>query len=283
MYNKLQQDGFVIIDVIDKKEVQYLNDLCKKYLKTEQQDFISGSHFLSKEENVFINQELHQIVKPITTKLFPELELLGGTLATKMKGKTTLKAHNDWNIVDEKRFNSYNLWLSLVDTDKNNGTLGLIPNSHLWQHGHRGFGIPGNFEQYTRHLIPLSIEPNLKAGQAILYNHKLIHFSRSNTTNQPRNVAIIGMKDRGAPLQISLSTDGKYIETYGANQSDFYGFNIENIKKNQLLTREEIPQKQLSFKQISDAYYQHLSKEFKSEIQLSFIDKIRLFYANLFG
>lgn len=280
LYNQLLDNGFVIINLLNVDEVSYFNELCQKYLKTDQQDFISGSHFLSKEENAFINNELHKTIKSKVQVLFPDLELLGGTLATKKKGKSVLKAHNDWDIVNEKSYNSYNLWISLVDTDKYNGTLGLVPNSHLWQHGHRGFGIAGQFEQFTNDFVNLGIEPELKAGQAILYNHKLIHFSRPNQKDEARNVAIIGMKDKAASLQVSLSTDGQFIETYAVEEADFYGFNIENIKQKPLISKEPVVTQKLTLSQIKKLYQQHLSEAYKSTNQSSssFIDKIKAWF-----
>lgn len=229
---QLKNDGFVIIDVLSVEEINYLNSLCEKYLKSGQSNFIAASHFLAQADSDFINTELHKIIKERMQNLFPDLELLGGTLATKKSGNAILKAHNDWDIVDEKKYNSYNLWLALVDTNTENGTLGLIPNSHLWQHKHRGFGISSNFESFTNKFVQIGIEPNLKAGQAILYNHKLIHYSKPNKTNSPRNVAIIGMKDKAAQLQVSFSLDKENITTYAITQSDFYPFDAEKVSKN---------------------------------------------------
>lgn len=237
----LKEDGFVILDVLNSEEINYLNKLCEKFLTTKQNDFIAGSHFLAKADSDFINQELQKILKDKIHNWLPELVLMGGTLATKITGKSVLKAHNDWDIVDEKKYNSYNLWLALVDTNSKNGTLGIIPNSHLWQHEHRGMNISSNFESFTNQFLKIGIEPNLKAGQAILYNHKLVHYSKPNTTKQPRNVAIIGMRDKESDLQVSFTLDKKNIETYAVEESDFYPFEPEKIKANRKLiaTKEE--------------------------------------------
>ena len=236
LHTQLETNGFVIIDVLENDSIIYLNQLCDKYLQINHTDFISSSHILDKVDSDFINQELHKLVHLKFEKLFPELQLLGGTLATKIKGKSNVEAHQDWTIVDEQKYNSYNLWIPLVDTNKNNGTLGIIPGSHLWNHPLRGLNIPNIFEKYTNLFLRIGYEPELCKGNAILYNHKLIHYSRANKSTEPRNVAIIGAKDKNADLIVSFCADKSNVETYKVIEEDFYAFNYELIRN----TRQKI-------------------------------------------
>lgn len=263
LVTSIMNDGFVIIDLLDNNEVTILNALSEKYLSSNQQNFIASSHILSIYDSKKINEILHQIIAPKIAHLFPTLTLLGGTLATKKRGNSILKAHNDWSIVDETKYNSYNLWIPLINTSKTNGTLGMIVGSHLWKHNVRGLNIPNEFESQTNDFLNIGYEPALKAGQAILYNHKLIHYSRPNTTDTPRNVAIIGMKDKEADLLVSFSIDNKTIETYAVSQEDFYNFDIEKIKKeNQRLNATSITKTANNWDTIMEIYNQHLPQHF---------------------
>lgn len=274
----LAENGFVILDILDKNEVDYLNQLCSQFLHPAGQDFISSSHFLNKEDSTYINQQLHLILQEKISSLFPELQLLGGTLATKRKGKNILKAHNDWSIVDETTYNSYNLWTTLVNTNKQNGTLGVIPGSHLWESDVRGFQIPNAYENFSKQFIEIGYEPELKAGQAILYNHKLVHYSRPNTTDVARNVAIIGLKDKSATLQVAIGTTNNKIEIYKTDEEDFYTFNAESIRaKNQLLLQTKMPNSTLTWKQIEAQFHQHLPNDFLylQQTNKSWIEKIK--------
>ena len=242
------------------------------------QDFISSSHFLNKEDSTYINQQLHHILQEKISILFPELELLGGTLATKRKGKNILKAHNDWSIVDETKYNSYNLWTTLVDTNKQNGTLGVIPGSHLWKTGIRGFQILNEYENFSNQFLKIGYEPELKSGQAILYNHKLVHYSRPNTTDIARNVGIIGVKDKTAALQVAIGTANNNIEIYQADEEDFYTFNAESIRaKNQLLQQTKMPNSTLTWQKIEAEFHQHLPNDFLylQQNNKSWIEKIK--------
>ncbi len=260
---KLANNGFVIIDILGANDIVYLNDLCNQYLQNTSTDFVSSSHILHKADSDFINDELHKILFQTFDKLFPELQLLGGTLATKVKGKSNLEAHQDWTIVDEQKFNSYNLWIPLVDTNSNNGTLGLVVGSHKWNQNLRGFNIPNPYGKYTKQFLEIGFEPTLKAGQAILYNHRLIHYSRPNASQQNRNVAIIGVKDKSADLQISFTLDNKTIDSYEMKEELFYQFNPNNVLSHQpKIATNAINNTDLSWTSIHNQFKEYVNEEF---------------------
>ena len=279
---KLVANGFVIVDLLSKDEVVYLNKLCGQYLQITQTDFVSSSHILNQKDSDFINDELHKILQHKFESLFPTLQLLGGTLATKIKGKSNLEAHQDWTIVDENKFNSYNLWIPLVDTNSENGTLGLIPGSHKWNNNLRGFNIPNDYGKFTKQFLQIGCEPSINAGQAILYNHKLVHYSRPNITNENRNVSIVGVKEKAADLRISFCLDNKEIETYTMSEVEFYKFDAQKIKANkQFIEANKLNSNKLNWKNILNKYTENLPEEFqyliskRESIFSKLLDKIR--------
>lgn len=273
--SKLQTDGFVVLPLLSADEICYINTLVKKYLPADKKDFVSSSHYLPIDESKYINKELQAIVQPKMALFTPDLELLGGTLATKTKGANHVEAHNDWNIVDETRYNSYNLWIALVNTDRDNGTLGLLPGSHNWHWQDRGMGIDNPYGQFTKKIMQIGYEPKLEAGSAILYNHKLIHYSRPNTTDIPRNVAIIGMKDKEAALQVSLSNDGKNIQCYRATQDDFYGFDMEKVvKNNPLIISQLMKSERVNLDMIYANYKKYCSNQYQKNITSKEVNNI---------
>ncbi len=277
LQTKLADNGFVIIDILNTNDVAYLNELCNKYLQNTSTDFISSSHILNKIDSDFINNELHKILHQKFETLFPELQLLGGTLATKVKGKSNLEAHQDWTVVDEQKYNSYNLWIPLIDTDSKNGTLGLIVGSHKWTQDVRGFNIPNPYGKHTNKFLEIGFEPTLKAGQAILYNHKLIHYSRPNLTEQNRNVAIVGVKDKAADLQISFTLDIKHLETFVMSESLFYSFDAKKISQtNTVISTQSFTERTIKWNEIINQFNNNLSEEFLylSKKRKSFFSKL---------
>jgi hypothetical protein len=285
--DELAAHGFVVATVLDSKELQYLNQLCEKFLQQPAADFSSSSHFLNREDSELINRALHEILQPKVEIMFPDLELLGGTLATKKKGKSAVEAHQDWTIVDETRFNSFNLWIPLVDTNKENGTLGLIPGSHRWNNVVRGYSTPNPYAAFTDKLMQIGYEPELSAGQAILYNHKLLHYSRPNRTDQHRNTAIVGMKEKNADLQVSVfSSSEKKIDTYAVTEEDFYLFNPDLVMKTRAKINSSVAVKGIGWKEIYDAYSGNFTAGKYTKLQLddkSFVQKVKQLAARLLG
>ncbi len=276
-FDKLHTHGFCIINVLDIHEVSYLLELCKKYLHTGATDFVSSSHYLDADTSAFINTELHKILAIKLQDSHQSLELLGGTLAAKYSGKSILDVHNDWSIVDESGFHSYNIWMPLVDTSAANGTLGLISGSHLWEHGLRGMNIPNPFATFNQQFLSIGYEPSLQAGQAIIYDHRLLHYSRPNTTSEPRYVAIVGMKDKAASLCVSFLKEDNNIYTYSAAQEDFYNFDIKNFSNRTPIRKDGFVRKKYAWKNITQNFELYAPKEFlqKTTNSDNFIGRLR--------
>ena len=46
---------------------------------------------------------------------------------SKRDSNGALRPHQDWSIVDEESFRSYNVWIPLVNVDENNGAIQVLP------------------------------------------------------------------------------------------------------------------------------------------------------------
>lgn len=260
--NYLQKNGFIQVKLLDNDAINTLNGICDEIFNNTRSGFYSSSHFLDLTKSKEVNTILHQLILEKINTILPNIQLLGGTLATKKQNQDVLEIHQDWQIVDESQYNSYNIWMPLCDTNKTNGTLGLIPGSHKWNNYIRGFNIENPYSKFTKFLMQYSYEPNLQAGEAIIYNHKLLHFSRPNYSNIPRNVAIIGAKDKEANLIVSIGRDN-YIDTYSTTEDDFYCFDSINIaNKNHKVRNTQQEPINLKKKTIINWLSNNLSEDF---------------------
>ena len=94
-----------------------------------------------------------------------------------------------------------NCWVPLCDTNENNGTLMVVPGSHYANFPvHRAptldFFFNGNDELVREKLVPM----NAKAGEAVILNQSLIHYSPPNRSGKIRKAITSGVKTKGAPM-----------------------------------------------------------------------------------
>jgi len=95
--------------------------------------------------------------------------------------------HQDWNYVDEQQARSFNVWISLVPSRPNNGGLFVLPGSQQLRQPVRYTPFDGQlYEKYQKKIKRRSIGLNLKAGQAVIYDSALIHFSNENKSKEVR-------------------------------------------------------------------------------------------------
>jgi hypothetical protein len=97
--------------------------------------------------------------------------------------------HQDSSIVDEREAFSLNAWVSLINSNRYNGCLWVLPGSHINEIYFRQFGynpITNSFiKKIKKELVPIEA----KAGEVVLFHRNLIHGSSVNLLTK-RRVAI---------------------------------------------------------------------------------------------
>ncbi len=102
--------------------------------------------------------------------------------------------HQDWSLVDETRYRSVSIWVALCDMDAANGNLQVAEYSHRYASFPRGMNVPVPFENirdtmHERHLTALA----LKRGDAVVFDHRLIHASPANNSDKIRLAAVLAL------------------------------------------------------------------------------------------
>jgi SAM-dependent methyltransferase len=132
--------------------------------------------------------EIESVLAPYVLNVFPGYRILYGNFMVKEPGaEGRFPVHQDWRYVQEPDFLSYAVWIPLQDTDETNGTLGVLSGSHQVLTAPRGpflhepfAGISEEVRNRYGKLIPL------KAGEALIWDHRLLHYSNANLSTQPR-------------------------------------------------------------------------------------------------
>jgi ectoine hydroxylase-related dioxygenase (phytanoyl-CoA dioxygenase family) len=208
MHERLfQQRGFVVADLLEESAV---GDLWAFFADafSEKRPVVPHARNLPYYITVFDEDHAHKHrvdelisrhVAPRLPALMIDYEVFYSNFMIKFPGDGQIEAHQDFNFVDESRFAAFNLWCPLVDTDTSNGGLFVIAGSHNVFRTQRGPNLPQALTEYNDTLKKFASWVPLRRGQAIIFDHRLIHCSPPNRTQLPRVAVQSVLTPREAP------------------------------------------------------------------------------------
>ena len=116
--------------------------------------------------------------------------------------KSVLKMHQDMTLVDESIYTGINIWIPLVDLTKENGAIEVLPRSHRLFKTYRGASLPDIYNGIEESVHKVMQPLYLKAGQAIIFDQSIIHYSPANKSNNTRPVINTFITHKNAGIQI---------------------------------------------------------------------------------
>lgn len=226
LQEEFDQNGFVVLPFLSPSQIRQMLDLYESL----DYDLNSGFHatILSKKVDTKrkVNEEVEKVFAPIANKYLLDYKPLLANFTVKEPGHESLfEFHLDWSMVDEDKHISITVWCPLVDVDKHNGNLVVLKGSHRLGRsirGHKGMFIY-TFDKDFMDAIGNceKVELALKAGEAVIYDHKLFHGSPPNMTDKARvaiNQAMIPVETESLHYQLN---DKGGIDVYQVDK-DFY-------------------------------------------------------------
>ncbi len=192
---KIQYDqrGFAILPMLNNLEV---NELKKLYSETSHeagidQPFYTTIWSKNKPHRQKIDSHLKQVIGLRLKDILTDFQLVFGNFMVKHPGvESSLIPHQDWAFVEEPQFDSMTIWIPLSDVSETNGTLQIIPGSQYTKNYIRGrfFENPLTpFNEFLQNNRMTGLE--MKAGEALFLNSRLVHASPPNLSNETRVVA----------------------------------------------------------------------------------------------
>lgn len=158
--------------------------------------------------------------------------------------------HQDWTYVDETKYASYAFWIPLQDTDIQNGALHVVPNSHKIPSGCRGPHIHEPFHRLREKIKKnYSKVISLNAGDALIWDHRLIHFSQPNLSLTPRLAFTLIMVPKDATIIHCFGDvrNGEDEVSIYAVDSEFYLSYTIGDKPKQVKLIEKVIQKHIDY------------------------------------
>ena len=233
---EIEEKGLITVPFLSSDELNELKDFYKKvHPSGEPPHWIDGIHMTSwcpdADYKQKISSGLKKILNPACDRLFKNHRIINHVFIIKKGGgNTNFPIHQDWSIVDESKYPSFNIWIPLQDVDEKNGALWVIEGSQRIKRNVRGAGYL--FPDYTNVVDQLRVYMKpapVKAGTGVVFYHKVIHGSPPNEDNAPRISACISIIPKEAPLQIFYQREpGNPLQVHEPN--DEFMFQYENLR-----------------------------------------------------
>lgn len=191
---RLREEGHVVFPLLDAEAVQSLRAFFFAHHAAQPERFYASAHVSDIDFRKSMSAKVQEVLGPLFEAMAKDAELLGGSFIAKPPGKQgLLPPHADWNIVDERQARSYNLWIPLVDVREENGAVFILRGSHKWFDSVRGPGIPNAFAEVGAEVWDFMEPLEMRAGEALLYDHRLVHGSPLNQTDELRLACVAGV------------------------------------------------------------------------------------------
>lgn len=189
-----ERDGFVVVDLLDAAQVA---ELQRRYDRLDHARHESWAWVDGFETSLYddrpdyrrqILEDAEAVASASLASLLDRHRIMFANWVVKIPGAQDVPLHADWTFLDEDLFSSVTVWCPLVDTslELHNGALGLVVGSHR----EIDFVRVANVPAYDRCVDAVSdldrCVPDIRAGQAVVLDNRVVHFSPPNETAEQR-------------------------------------------------------------------------------------------------
>ena len=233
---ELEEQGYSVVSLFSRDELAQLKRLyTHHYGEKDLPAFYATMFDEDLTVKLSISNELGKLIQKKAQVFLPEHRYLFANFLIKpAQSNHMVGIHQDWTYVDEDKALSYNVWSALDNTTEENGGLWVLPQSHLFHNPFRGTPFQGSLYNDNENLIrEHAIFVPTQAGEAIIYNSRLIHFSYPNKSTSER-VAFAGIM---IPKELEalhyFEKDGSLYE-YAADEKFFCSLNPDKEPAGQI-------------------------------------------------
>lgn len=217
------EQGFVVIkNVISENAIRFLKSFYDNKFSTPSGMYVTHHFVESLERNKSNSDIIFNNLEESFQKIFTNYRKVIAHFAAKGKGKEGLfNFHQDWSIIDEFEFGIIHCWVPLQSVNSKNGTLAVLPRTHLLFNNYRSGTCPIRFTPLTEYKDePVYVEAN--RGDLVLYHPALFHGSGSNESDEVRIAVVAAISNQNSEnLYYNHEGDGRYLK-YSLTDVDLF-------------------------------------------------------------
>ena len=217
-----KENGYTTISILSNDELNELTLFFKSMNNEKHIGFYASLFDSDYESKKKIDLKIRSILEPKLSSVIKNYSAIVGSFVLKFSGQDGLvHPHQDWTFVDENKYQSLNIWVPLQDVNSMNGALYLLKNSHQLPFAYRGTNIVSAIVG-APHVSLKDMTPiNLKKGEALIYDHKMIHASPPNLSTADRLAVAMVMIPQEAALIHIAKLNNHYLK-FNIDREFFY-------------------------------------------------------------
>ena len=239
LQDAFEKDGFVVVPFYTEAEVKELTELYYRMHPQDEKGFFPSTFSKDKNYRVVADAEIRRVCQRGVDQYLENIKVICGSFIVKSPGpESAMCVHQDMTLVDESKYTGINIWVPLVDLTPQNGALQALRGSHRIYPSYRGSTIPGIYEEVSEEIKPYLETLYLKAGEGIIFDQSIIHYSEANLSDKVRIVTNTFFTNKDATFNIGYWNKdfGSKIELFEEDDTfmtDFeqFGHNISDKPK----------------------------------------------------
>lgn len=192
----IHEIGYVTVPFLGPEEVKEIRELYERehHIKAE----TGGMFYTLYSKDLDYRERMHnaiaKILKPKLDEYFSDYKNIVNTFINKLSGpESEFVTHQDMTGLDEFKYTAISVWIPMQDMTLENGPLAVIEKSHWFFSPYRGVTFPFPFKKIInstkKYLKPIL----LKAGEAIVFDARMIHNSLGNSSGKDRLAVLCGI------------------------------------------------------------------------------------------
>jgi hypothetical protein len=190
------RDGFFRFQLLDAEQLDAARVVFTNNDPKLDANFYSSINSKDFDYRRDVHNQLKEIIDKKLMSYFVDYWPIAYTFIAKkpQAEDTIIHPHaDDTHILEEDTLVTVNVFCPLVDTCLENGALSVLPGSHKLPYQWRGFGMDFEYEKYWDVYKDRGVRTDLKAGEAVFYHDRLIHWSGPNLSDDIRPVIVGGL------------------------------------------------------------------------------------------
>lgn len=228
-----EKNGFVILPFYTPEEIKELNELYHKLHPKDELGFFPSTFSKDKNYRAVADEAIRRIGSRSINQYCKNIKVVCGAFIVKNIGVDSgMCVHQDMSLVDESRFTGINIWVPLVDLTIENGALFVLRGSHRMTPTYRGSSIPECFSPVMDEVLDFLEPVTVKAGEAVIFDQSIIHFSPPNYSDNIRIVTNTYFTHQDAEFRTYYWKEefGNNVEVFA--QDDSFMTNFEQFGQN---------------------------------------------------